>query len=50
MAMRIMFSKVAVKISKSLERRRKLFSQAKVRSASHRFGKTAQVSLIFSEI
>jgi hypothetical protein len=49
-AIRIIFSEVPVNISKSFAKRRKLFNQEKVHSTTQRFGKTAQVSLIFSEI
>ncbi|MBK5940998.1 hypothetical protein CCR96_17420 [Halochromatium roseum] len=50
MAMRIMFSAVAVSISTSLLRRRNRPSQAKVLSTTQRLGSTAHWSLIFWEM
>ncbi len=50
MAIRIIFSAVPVKISKSLDKRRKLPGQENVRSTTHRFGKTVHLPSIFSEM
>jgi hypothetical protein len=50
MAMRTLFSAVAVRISTSLLKRRKPPSQAKVRYTAQRFGRTANPSTIRSAI
>jgi hypothetical protein len=50
MAIRIIFLAVPGRISKSLDKRRKLPNQENVRSTTHRFGKTAHLPSIFSEM